>query len=761
MLENEDKSELSIEELGPLSLDELRSLRLFWRAANYLALGQIYLKSNPLLDQALKVTDLKPEFFGNWGTVAGINLVYAHLNRQINRNHSNVLLIAGPGHGCSALIANTFLDGTYSERHPEVTQNSGGLTRLFSNFSHQTFAAGVPEIPGTIQAGYELGHSLSHAYGAVLDASDLVCCCIIGDGEAETGTLSSAWLSHLQLKPATDGVVLPIVHLNGFRTAAPSVLSRLRNEDLESWFKGLGYRPYFVEGSDPERVHQLLAGALDKSFEDIAKIKRAGVVSDELIYPMIILRTPKGWTGPKIIDGQKFEGTAVALKIKQFNPHGNHEHLKILERWFHSYNIRAILDDQGRLPAEQLMWIPKEHLRLGARAEANGGNRQDLNLPPVQIYCTEAATKHEDGTVVSALGKYLREVIRLNHNNFRLFSSDGTNSGEYLKPIFEVTNRALDEEIEHEEAQFTPGRVIEILSQQTCSGLLEGYVLTGRHGIYICAEQFSNIILSMQCQFAHWLGTSKKVGWRRSLPAVNYLLLSRLWSNDSNDPVHHPGFIAAALNQVDNVTTVWLPPDLSCAVVVMEACLVSVDSINIIVANVHCQERWLDCPTAIEHCRNGISIWHWAGNTDELSRPDLILACAGMVATRETIKAARRLTSSCPDLKIRVVNVLNLNKLRDKSIHPDGLSTDECARFFPPDTPVLLAYDGFCSEICSLIGTKAGHWSMYGYGEKSYPENGSSSDGVSFPDLTRLAVSKIDKPIEGLDRLKQELQHSL
>lgn len=708
MIEDDGSLQTSVESMGPLSLEEVRALRLYWRAANFLCLGQIFLRQNPFFSRPMAGVDLKDEIFGDWGTIPGINLVAAHLNRVVKRNKLKMLLVSGPGHGCAALLANSFLDGSYSEHYPEVNRDASGIDELFRRFSYRTYTHGAPAIPGTIQAGYELGHSLAHAYGAVLDNPDLIACCIIGDGEAETGALSAAWFSHMYLNCSRDGVVLPIVHLNRYKVAAPTILSRLSNEQLDSMFRGYGYRPLIVEDTDPEAVQQHLAEALDTAFDDIRRLKIAGGNGSSTatpVWPMILLKTPKGWTGPKVVDGRRFEGTSLDLRMKRFSPGDSKKQLKLLERWFFSYNIGSFFDRDGTLLAEPSQYVPDAEWRLGSQAAANGGRlRKDLNIPTLEEVAVPVISGSDGGEasalrIVSRVSDFLRDVIAANSKTFRLFSSDGTNSGEYLASIFDVTRRVLAGQGDAEEVDVgNEGRVVEMLSHRACQAWLEGYLLTGRHGVFVLSEHYTNIVASMLGHFAHWLACAAEVPWRKPISSLNYLLISSQWSAGPEVPVQEPGFMQAALIQPDRRIDVLLPPDCNTALATLADCLGSTDRINIIMIDADARQSLMTLDRARKHCLDGIGILE-----SDSGAPDVVLACAGAVPSREVLLAAALLRELVPDLALRVVNVVNLNRLRDIELHPGGLSREDFETYFPPGAGLVFCHQGFVADLEILL----------------------------------------------------------
>ncbi|MBS1992663.1 MAG: phosphoketolase family protein [Cyanobacteria bacterium SZAS LIN-3] len=755
MLDNEANLDQPITAMGPLSLDELRGMRLHWRAANYLAIGQIFLRDNALMRDPLTKEHLKDEIFSCWGTIPGINLVYTHLNRLIKQQGLQMMLIAGPGHGCAALIANAYLDGTYSRLYPQFQQNLEGIEKLFSSFGYQTFANDVPGIPGTIQAGYELGYSLAHAFGAVLDNKDLIVCCIVGDGEAETGTLSASWQLPSYLNPATDGAVLPVVHLNQYKVAARSSLSTLSNERLSALFTGLGYQPYLVEGVDPEMVHMQLARAMDQAAADIRAIKTAAYTKQDTIrpeWPIILLKTPKGWTGPKLISGEPFEGSATALKLQRLFNGDADGYVKLLERWLHSYTIKSIFQRSGQLQPEPAAWIPEEHMTLSASTHANGGSlRHELKLPPLEDYKdqVEVADSSKVNERLLSVAFYLRDVIALNGLDFRLFSSDGNNTARFLAPIFSVTQRvSLTDDLDSEPVEEGPARVVEILSQSVCQTLLEGYILSGRHGIYVCSEQHSNLVVSMLGHYAHWLSRATATAWRKDVSSFNYLQISTLWSPEQARSLCVPGFVSAATAQSYGVTNLFFPADGGSLLAVMESCLKATNCINSIVVDPLSQESWLTIEQSREHAAAGLSIWHWAGTETRLKHPDLdlLLCCIGAVPTRETLQAVQILTGILPHLSIRVVNVVCLNKLQQPDLHPAGLEHDLYDEIFPSRVPAVFAYHGYSSEIYTVMGKRVQGRKLTVKGYQGRYAEGSLQNNLSANEIDRfhLALAAID-----------------
>nr|MDA3823457.1 phosphoketolase family protein [Bacteroidales bacterium] len=662
-----------------LSQDILQKMDAYWRAANYISVGQLYLHENPLLREPLKQSHVKSMLLGHWGTTPGQNFIYVHLNRVIKKYDLDMIYISGPGHGGPALVGNTYLEGTYSEIYPEISQNKVGLKKLFTQFS---FPGGIPshvspECPGSIHEGGELGYSLSHAFGAAFDNPELVVACIIGDGEAETGPLAAAWHSNKFLNPITDGAVLPILHLNGYKIANPSVLARISHEELEQLLRGYGWTPYFVEGDEPEKMHQLMAGILEKTIQEIKQIQgnaRDNKDATRPFWPMIVLNSPKGWTGPKEVDGVPNEGTfrshQIPLSVDSKHPH----HLNLLEKWMKSYRPEELFDKNGQLISELQELAPKGNRRMGANPNANGGLLlQDLNMPDFIKY---AVTVPSPGAVDAAdtheLGEFLREVITLNkeQRNFRIFGPDETLSNR-LNAVFEVTNRQWEAStVDNDEFLASEGRVMEILSEHQCEGWLEGYLLTGRHGLFNCYEAFIHIIDSMFNQHAKWLKVSSELPWRKKIASLNYLLASHVWQQAHNGFTHQdPGFIDHVVNKKASVVRVYLPPDANCLLSVWDHCLRSRHYVNVVIAGKYQAPQWLTIDEAIEHCTKGIGIWPWASNDND-SEPDVVMACCGDVPTLETLAAVSILRKYLPELKIRVINVVDLMKLEPDTEHP-------------------------------------------------------------------------------------------
>lgn len=718
----------------PLASDELAKIDAYWRAANYLSVGQIYLLDNPLLKEPLALDHVKPRLLGHWGTTPGLNFVYAHLNRVIKRDGLRVIYIAGPGHGGPGLVANTYLEGTYSEFYPNISQDAEGMRKLFKQFS---FPGGIPshvapETPGSIHEGGELGYALSHAYGAVLDNPDLIAACVVGDGEAETGPLATAWHSNKFLNPASDGAVLPILHLNGYKIANPTLLARISHDELEKLFIGYGYKPYFVEGSDPELMHQKMAAIFDAVFAEIKTIQsdaRLNGVKTRPRWPMIVLRSPKGWTGPKEVDGKKTEDYWRSHQVPFADMSEKSGHLQLLEQWLKSYQPQELFDDSGVLLPELASLAPQGELRMGANPHANGGLLlKDLQMPDFRDYAVEVKQHgHSVGEATRVMGKLLRDVMRFNSKakNFRVFGPDETASNR-LGALFEVTDRAWQAETLPEDDHLAnDGRVMEILSEHTCQGWLEGYLLTGRHGLFSCYEAFIHIIDSMFNQHAKWLKvTSKEIPWRRPIASLNYLLTSHVWRQDHNGFSHQdPGFIDHVVNKKADVIRVYLPPDANSLLYVTDKCLRSKNFINVIVAGKQPQLQWLTMDAAVKHCSTGIGIWEWASN-DKGSEPDVVMACAGDVPTLETLAAVDLLRQHLPELKIRVINVVDLMTLQPQSEHPHGLPDKDFDVLFPANTPVIFVYHGYPWLIHRLTYRRMCHHHLH---VRGYKEEGTTT----------------------------------
>jgi len=760
MTEQIKGNEISEAEIGlrPLSTEELQAIDAYWRAANYLSVGQIYLLDNPLLREPLSIEHVKPRLLGHWGTTPGLNFIYAHLNRIIKHRDLNMLYVAGPGHGGPGLVANTYLEGTYSEVYPNISQNSQGMRQLFKQFS---FPGGVPshvapETPGSIHEGGELGYALSHAYGAVFDNPGLIATCVVGDGEAETGPLATAWHSNKFLNPTEDGAVLPILHLNGYKIANPTVLARISHEELESLFVGYGYKPYFVEGSDPSIMHQRMATVLDTVVADIQTIQsdaRCGGVARRPRWPMIILRTPKGWTGPKEVDGKKTENSWRSHQVPFGDLADNPGHMALLQQWMLSYRPDELFDTNGTLLPELAALAPEGIRRMGANPHANGGLLlKDLILPDFRAYALDLAKPGDSrGEATRVMGAYLRDVMKLNQatRNFRVMGPDETQSNR-LGALFEVTDRAWIADRLPEDDHLAPdGRVMEILSEHTCQGWLEGYLLTGRHGIFSCYEAFIHIVTSMFNQHAKWLKvTSKEIPWRRPIASLNYLLTSHVWRQDHNGFSHQdPGFIDHVVNKKADVIRIYLPPDANTLLCVTNCCLRSRNLVNVIVAGKQSQAQWLNMGAAIKHCTVGIGIWTWASN-DQGSEPDVVMACAGDVPTLETLAAVALLRQYLPDLKVRVVNVVDLMTLQPQSEHPHGLADREFDSLFPTDTPVIFAYHGYPWLIHRLTYRRACHHHLH---VRGYKEEGTTT--TPFDMAVRNDLDRFHLVADVLDRV--------
>ena len=739
-----------------LSDDELRLINAYWRAANYLSVGQIYLLDNPLLREPLAAEHVKPRLLGHWGTTPGLNLIYAHLNRAIMQRDLNVIYITGPGHGGPGLVANTYLEGTYSETYPDIDRSEDGLRTLFRQFS---FPGGIPshvapETPGSIHEGGELGYSLLHAYGAVFDNPDLLAVCVVGDGEAETGALATSWHSNKFLNPTTDGAVLPILHLNGYKIANPTVLARLPRPELDDLLRGYGYDPQTVEGSEPADVHQQFAAVLDGCLDRMAEIQddaRTGQRKERVAWPMIVMRTPKGWTGPAMVDGKQMEGTFRAHQVPITDVRSNDAHRAALEAWMRSYRPEELFDDAGALMPELTALAPRGDRRMGANPHANGGLLlRDLTLPDFRGYAVpvdgHGQTESEPTRV---LGEYLRDVMRANapHRNFRVVGPDETASNR-LAALFEVTNRTWEDEIRPDDEFLAPdGRVMEVLSEHMCQGWLEGYLLTGRHGLFNCYEAFIHIIDSMFNQHAKWLKVTRRIPWRRPIASLNYLLTSHVWRQDHNGFSHQdPGFIDHVVNKKAEVVRVYLPPDTNCLLSVADHCLRSRNYVNVMVAAKQPTPNWLDGESAALHCARGIGVWDWAGTAGG-EEPDVVMACAGDVPTLETLAAVDMLRTHFPALRVRVVNVVDLMRLQPESEHPHGLSDTEFDALFTTDRPVIFAYHGYPWLIHRLTYRRANHSNIHVRGYKEEGTTTTPFDMVMLNDLDRfhLVIDAIDR----------------
>ncbi len=753
----------------------LHKMDAYWRAANYLSVGQIYLFDNPLLKRPLEPTDIKHMLLGHWGTTPGQNFIYVHLNRVIKKYNLDMIYVSGPGHGGPAVVANTYLEGTYSEIYPHISRDEAGLQKLFKQFS---FPGGIPshaspECPGSIHEGGELGYSLSHSFGAVFDNPDLVVACVIGDGEAETGPLATAWQSNKFLNPVTDGAVLPILHLNGYKIANPTILARLEPEELDQLLRGNGWTPHYVEGDDPALMHEAMAATLDLAIEEIQRIQHEARVNSNtkrLRWPMIVLRSPKGWTGPKWVDGQQIEGTFRAHQVPLSDPRTHPEHLKQLEAWLRSYRPEELFDEQGRLQPELAELAPVGDRRMGANPHANGGLLlRDLVMPDFRQYAVNVPAP---GAVQAAdahqLGVFLRDVVQLNQDqrNFRIFGPDETLSNR-LGSVFEVTNRQWDAQTQdNDEFLATDGRVMEMLSEHQCEGWLEGYLLTGRHGFFNCYEAFIHIIDSMFNQHAKWLKVTAGLPWRRPIASLNYLLASHVWQQMHNGFTHQdPGFIDHVVNKKAAVVRVYLPPDANCLLSVWDHCLRSRHYVNVVIAGKYQAPQWLTMAEAIQHCAAGIGIWAWA-SSDGGREPDVVMACCGDVPTLETLAAVSILREHLPDLKIRVVNVVDLMRLQPESEHPHGLSDRDFDQLFTQDKPIIFAFHAYPWLIHRLTYRRTNHENIHVRGYKEEGTITTPFDMTVLNDLDRfhLVMDVVDRlpqlGSEGAD-LKQRMQDKL
>ena len=732
---------------GPLAAAELQQIDAYWRAANFLSVGQIYLLDNPLLAEPLRIEHIKPRLLGHWGTTPGLNFIYVHMNRAIRRHDLNAIFVTGPGHGGPAVVANTYLEGSYSEYYPAVSQDAEGMKRLFRQFS---FPGGVPshaspETPGSINEGGELGYALSHAYGAVLDNPDLVACCVVGDGEAETGPCAASWHANKFIDPVHDGAVLPVLHLNGYKIANPCLLARISHLELKSLFVGYGYKPYFVEGSEPGLMHQAMAETVERVMKDIRTIQRSartGRKNARQAWPMIILRTPKGWTGPREVDGEQVEDTWRSHQVPLAELAKKPDHLALLEEWLRSYRPEELFDGEGRLKQELAALAPEGGRRMGANPHANGGLLlKELKLPAYRDYALDVPSPGATcSEATRALGAYLRDVTRLNEEtrNFRVMSPDELESNR-LGALFEVTDRVwaaatlpVDRHLGRQ------GRVMEVLSEHMCQGWLEGYLLTGRHGLFACYEAFIHIVDSMFNQHAKWLKvTSREIPWRKPIASLNYLLSSHVWRQDHNGFSHQdPGFIDHVVNKKGDIIRVYLPPDANTLLVVADHCLRTKNCVNVIIAGKHPEPQWLDMDAAIEHCTRGIGVWRWA-SSDEGADPDVVMACAGDVPTEETLAAVDLLRKLAPELKVRVVNVVDLMTLQPREEHPHGLDDADFDRLFTRDKPVIFAFHGYPWLIHRLAYRRTNHSNLHVRGYKEEGTTTTPFDMVVRNDLDR------------------------
>ncbi len=758
---------------GPLSTAELRKMDAWWRAANYLSVGQIYLLDNPLLRRPLTIEDVKPRLLGHWGTTPGLNFIYVHLNRIIRAHDLDMIYICGPGHGGPGMVANVYLEGTYTEVYPNISQDAQGIQKLFKQFS---FPGGIPshvapETPGSIHEGGELGYALSHAYGAVLDNPGLIAACVVGDGEAETGPLATAWHSNKFLNPVRDGAVLPILHLNGYKIANPTVLARIPNEELRCLFEGYGYNPYFVEGDDPKAMHQLMAATLDSCMSEIQAIQknaRTKGITGRPDWPMIVLRTPKGWTGPKEVDGKKTEGSWRSHQVPMGDMAGHPKHVAILEKWLKSYRPQELFDESGTLVPEIAELAPKGAKRMGANPHANGGVLlKDLVMPDFLDYAVPVESPGK--TVAEAtrvMGAFLRDVMKENMKTFRVVGPDETASNR-LGAVMEVTDKTWLAEILPDDDLLSPeGRVMEILSEHTCQGWLEGYLLTGRHGFFSCYEAFIHIVDSMFNQHAKWLKTTREISWRRPIASLNYLLTSHVWRQDHNGFSHQdPGFIDHVANKKADVIRVYLPPDANTLLCVTDQCLRSKDLVNVIVAGKQPGPQWLDMDQAVKHCSAGIGIWEWASN-DRGGEPDVVMACAGDIPTLETLAAVSILRETLPDLKIRVVNIVDLMTLQPREEHPNGLTDREFDTLFTTDKPIIFAYHGYPWLIHRLTYRRTNHDNLHVRGYKEEGTTTTPFDMVVLNDLDRFhlvsdVIERVPKLGYAAAYVKQEVRDKL
>ncbi len=738
-------------------MENFEALDAYFRAANYLSVGQIYLLDNPLLKRPLELNDIKRRLLGHWGTTPGLNFIYAHMNRIIKKYDLDMIFLAGPGHGGPAVVANVYLEGTYTEYYPKITQDKEGMQKLFKQFS---FPGGIPshvapETPGSIHEGGELGYVLTHAFGVVFDNPDLIACCVVGDGEAETGPLAASWHSNKFLNPARDGAVLPILHLNGYKIANPTVLARLEPGELEALFKGYGYKPYFVSGDDPMTMHQKMAETLDIVIQEIRNIQKS---NERPVWPMIILQTPKGWTGPKVVDGKQIEGSwrSHQVPLEDFK---NQEHLQMLEEWMKSYKPEELFDQNGKLTAELQSLAPKGNRRMGANSHANGGLLlKDLDLPDFKEYGIIPGNQKEESTRI--LGKFLRDVMKRNMHNFRMMGPDETASNR-LDAVFEVTGRTFDGEIypQDDEHLSPDGRVMEVLSEHLCEGWLEGYLLTGRHGLFSCYEAFIHIIDSMFNQHAKWLKTTRQIPWRKPIASLNYLLTSHVWRQDHNGFSHQdPGFIDHVINKKTEVVRVYLPPDANTLLSVADHCLRSRNYVNVIVAGKQPALQYLTMDEAIEFCNKGLGIWKFASQDN----PDVVMACAGDVPTMEALAAVDMLHKYTPELKIRFINVIDLMVLQPN--HPHGLSDETFETLFTPDKPIIFAFHGYPSLIHKLVYKRSNHDNFH---VKGYKEEGTTTtpfDMVVLNELDRYhlfldVLERVSYP--KLPEMKQMIEQKL
>ncbi|MDR5011748.1 phosphoketolase family protein [Agrobacterium fabacearum] len=740
-----------------ITSQELALVDRYWRAANYLSIGQIYLLDNPLLREPLRAEHIKPRLLGHWGTTPGLNFIYTHLNRQIRNRDLDMIYVCGPGHGGPGMVASTYLEGSYSEIYPQISEDAAGMRKLFRQFS---FPGGIPshaapETPGSIHEGGELGYALVHAYGAAFDNPELIVTCVVGDGEAETGALAASWHSSKFLNPSRDGAVLPILHLNGYKIASPTLLARMGDTELDHLFRGCGYEPFFVEGHEPEKMHRQMAAALDQAIDRIRAIQadaRGGGLDGLPRWPMIVLRSPKGWTGPKEVDGKKVEDFWRAHQVPVANCRENEGHRRILEEWMRSYHPDDLFDANGRLKEELRALSPVGTRRMGANPHANGGIlRKELRVPDIRDY---AIPVEKRGALMiqttEILGRYLRDILKLNRTdaNFRIFGPDETESNR-LGAVFDATSRVWMQEIKPYDVHLSrDGRVMEVLSEHLCQGWLEGYLLTGRHGFFSCYEAFIHIVDSMFNQHAKWLKVARELPWRKPVSSLNYLLTSHVWRQDHNGFSHQdPGFIDLVANKKADIVRIYLPPDANTLLWVGDHCLRTWNRINVIVAGKQPEPQWLTMDEAVKHCEAGIGIWDWACNEDGVIAPDVVMACAGDVPTMETLAAVTLLRQAIPELKIRVVNVVDLMTLQSQEQHPHGLSDEEFDRLFTTDRPVIFAYHGYPYLIHRLTYKRTNHQNIH---VRGFIEEGTTTtpfDMTVLNELDRfhLALSAIDR----------------
>jgi len=744
---------------GPLSADELQKIDAYFRAANYLSVGQIYLLDNPLLREPLKIEHCKPRLLGHWGTTPGLNFIYAHMNRVIRARDLDAIFIAGPGHGGPGVVANTYLEGTYSEVYPNVSADEAGMARLFKQFS---FPGGIPshvapETPGSIHEGGELGYALSHAFGAAFDNPSLLVCCVVGDGEAETGPMATSWHSNKFLNPISDGAVLPILHLNGYKIAGPTVLARIAREELEQLFRGYGWAPFFIEGDEPKEMHQKMAATLDEVTATIARIQtdaRTRGFRARPAWPMIVLRTPKGWTGPREVDGQPVEGTFRAHQVPLAELAKNPKHLAMLESWMKSYRPDELFDANGALIASLRELPPKGDRRMSANPHANGGLlRKELRMPDFRRYAVKVTAPGAlDAEATRVQGQLIRDLFTLNREarNFRVFSPDETASNRWGN-VFEVTNRESVATLTPIDDHVAPdGRVMEMLSEHQCQGWLEGYLLTGRHGFFSCYEAFIHIVDSMFNQHAKWLKVTREIGWRRPISSLNYLLTSHVWRQDHNGFSHQdPGFIDHVVNKKAQVIRVYLPPDANTLLSVTDHCLRSTDYVNVIVAGKQPAPQWLTMDQAVKHCTAGIGIWEWASN-DRGGDPDVVMACAGDVPTLETLAAVELMRQHLSELKVRVINVVDLMKLQPPSEHSHGLPDRDFDELFTTDKPIIFAYHGYPWLIHRLTYRRSNHDNLH---VRGYKEEGTTT--TPFDMAVRNDLDRFHLVGDVIDRLPQ------